>query len=100
MGVGAGHAKNTLFSCLHDTEPRPSRCRAAALSASNSDLSLADLMCSMLREPRRDNHTAYTAVAPELVFTVRTYATTAPYEPWLVSSSPKHSSSCRYHFPI
>jgi hypothetical protein len=35
----------------------------------------------MLREPRRDDHTICTAVAPDLVFTVRTYATTAPYEP-------------------
>jgi hypothetical protein len=30
--------------------------------------------------PRRADHTICTAVAPELVFTVRTYATSAPYE--------------------
>jgi len=23
VGVGTEHAKNTLFSCLHDTETRP-----------------------------------------------------------------------------
>lgn len=38
-------------------------------------------MCSIERDPRRDDHTICTAVAPELVFTVRTYATTAPYDP-------------------
>ena len=38
-------------------------------------------MCSMERDPRRDDHTICTAVAPELVFTVRTYATQAPYGP-------------------
>jgi len=38
-------------------------------------------MCSIERDPRRDDHTICTAVAPELVFTVRTYATTAPYGP-------------------
>ena len=35
--------------------------------------------CSILREPFRDDHTICTAVAPEDVFTVRTYATRAPY---------------------
>ena len=38
-------------------------------------------MCSIERDPRRDDHTTCTAVAPELVFTVRTYATQAPYGP-------------------
>jgi hypothetical protein len=33
-----------------------------------------------LRDPRRDDHTICTAIAPDDVFTVRTYATTAPYE--------------------
>jgi len=37
--------------------------------------------CSIERDPRRDDHTICTAAAPELVFTVRTYATTAPYDP-------------------
>ena len=38
-------------------------------------------MCSIERDPRRDDHTICTAVAPELVFTVRTYATQGPYGP-------------------
>jgi hypothetical protein len=29
-------------------------------------------MCSMFRDPRRDDQTTWTAVAPEAVFTVRT----------------------------
>ena len=29
----------------------------------------------MLREPRREEYTIWTAIAPEAVFTVRTYAT-------------------------
>ena len=39
-------------------------------------------MCSMLRDPRRDDHTAWTATTPE-VFTARTYATSRDYEPRL-----------------
>jgi len=38
-------------------------------------------MCSMSREPRREECTICTAVAPEAVFTVRTYATRAHYGP-------------------
>lgn len=37
-----------------------------------------------MRDPRREEYTICTAVAPEAVFTVRTYATSAPYEPRLV----------------
>jgi hypothetical protein len=33
-------------------------------------------MCSISREPRRDEYTIWTAVAPEAVFTVRTYGAT------------------------
>jgi hypothetical protein len=33
-----------------------------------------------LRDPRRDDHMICTAMAPELVFAARTYATNAPYE--------------------
>jgi hypothetical protein len=32
-------------------------------------------MCSMSRDPRRDEYTTCTAVAPDAVFTVRTYDT-------------------------
>jgi hypothetical protein len=36
------------------------------------DSSWAEPKCSILRDPRRDDHTICTAVAPEEVFTVRT----------------------------
>jgi hypothetical protein len=35
----------------------------------------------MFRDPRREDHTIWTAVAPDEVFTVRTYATSRDYEP-------------------
>ena len=35
----------------------------------------------MFRDPRREDHTIWTAVAADEVFTVRTYATTRDYEP-------------------
>jgi hypothetical protein len=38
-------------------------------------LRCADPMCSMLRDPRREDQTTCTAVAPDFVFTVRTYGT-------------------------
>jgi hypothetical protein len=41
-------------------------------------------MCSIEREPRHQDHTICTAVAPEAVFTVRTKATRAAYGPALV----------------
>src|SRR5690606_34251782 len=41
------------------------------LRASNSCSSCADPRCSILRDPRRDEYTICTAVAPEAVFTVR-----------------------------
>src|SRR5262245_57239635 len=48
------------------------RSAAAALSAASSASSWAEPRCSMLREPRRVDHTICTAVAPDAVFTVRT----------------------------
>ena len=45
-------------------------------SSSSSTSSCADSMCSISREPRRDEYTIWTAVAPEAVFTVRTYGAT------------------------
>ena len=42
----------------------------------------------MLREPRRLDHTICTAVAPEAVFTVRTWAIRAAYDPKLVPKFP------------
>ena len=52
-------------------------------------------MCSMRREPRRDDHTIWTAVAPDFVFTVRTYGTGPAYGPPLVRKSayPKPGTS-------
>ena len=39
-------------------------------------------MCSISRDPRREEYTTCTAVAPDPVFTVRTYGdTTTPYGP-------------------
>jgi hypothetical protein len=35
----------------------------------------------MFRDPRREDHTTRTPVAPDEVFTVRTCATTRDYEP-------------------
>ena len=52
--------------------PAAIRSRAAAFSASSSASSCAEPMCSMFRDPRRDDQTSCTAVAPEAVFTVRT----------------------------
>src|SRR5689334_23835154 len=40
-------------------------------------------MCSMLRDPRCDDQTTCTAVAPDFVFTVRTYGTGPLYGPAL-----------------
>ena len=56
-------------------------CRAAAFRASSSASSCADPMCSMLRDPRCDDQTTCTAVAPDFVFTVRTYGTGPLYGP-------------------
>jgi|HubBroStandDraft_6_1064221.scaffolds.fasta_scaffold3283599_1 hypothetical protein len=37
-------------------------------------------MYSIFRDPRWQDHTTWTAVAPDAVFTVRTYATRRDYE--------------------
>jgi hypothetical protein len=52
--------------------PAANRCAAAAFNAANPASSWAEPRCSIERDPRRDDHTICTAVAPELVFTVRT----------------------------
>jgi hypothetical protein len=51
--------------------------RAAAFSASNWGSLRAEPRCSIWRDPFREDHAICTAVAPDAVFTVRTYATTA-----------------------
>ena len=45
-------------------------------------------MCSICRDPRREEYTICTARAPDAVFTVRTYATDPPYDPDLVPNRP------------
>jgi hypothetical protein len=52
------------------------------LHTSNSASSWADPMCSMSRDPRREECTICTAMAPGPVFTMRTYGDTGiPYGP-------------------
>src|SRR6266511_369514 len=54
------------------------------LHTCNSASSWADPMCSMSRDPRREECTICTALAPDAVFTVRTYGDTGiPYGPGL-----------------
>jgi hypothetical protein len=53
----------------------------AAFSTATSAPSLAQPRCSTARDPRRENHTTYTAVAPKAVFTMRTLATRAAQAP-------------------
>ena len=43
-------------------------------------------MYSISREPRREDHTICTAIAPDVVFTVRTYSTGPLYNPRLGSA--------------
>ena len=64
--------------------PPRSAAAAAAFSASSSASSCADPRCSISRDPRRDEHTICTAVAPDFVFTVLTYGTRPLYGPSLV----------------
>ena len=54
--------------------PAANRAAAAAFNAANSTSSCAEPMCSIEREPFRQDHTICTATAPDEVFTVRTYA--------------------------
>jgi len=54
--------------------PAASRCCAAVFSASSSCSSCADPTCSIWPDPRREECTTCTAVAPDAVLTVRMYA--------------------------
>jgi hypothetical protein len=47
----------------------------------------AEPMCSISRDPRCQEQTICAAVAPDAVFTVRTYGTGPPYGPGLVRNS-------------
>src|SRR5262249_52304727 len=58
---------------------KPRRCRAAAFSSSTPAPLCADPRCSISRDPRWEEYTICTAVAPEDVFTVRTYGTRQLY---------------------
>jgi hypothetical protein len=73
--------------------PAAIRCCAAAFSASSAASSCADPRCSIWCAPRREDQTTCTAVAPDVVFMVRTYGTRPLYGPRLVrkfsSSEPK-----------
>jgi hypothetical protein len=60
--------------------------RIVSASAEQRDAATGP-MRSMLREPRLDDHTTYTAVTPDFVFTVRTYGTGPFYESSLVRKS-------------
>jgi hypothetical protein len=64
---GAGQAKVELVPLA------ARRCHATAFKTSSPAPSCADPMCSMSRVPRREEDTNCTAVAPDAVFTVRTY---------------------------
>ena len=75
--------------------PATIRCRAAAVSSSTWPAVCAEPRCSIFRDPRREDHTICTAVAPEVVFTVRTYATTAPYGAKLVRTFPPRNHQTR-----
>ncbi len=61
--------------------PTARRCLATALSASHAASSCAEPMCSMSRDPRREECTICTALAPDAVFTVCAYATRDSLEP-------------------
>jgi hypothetical protein len=63
--------------------PPARRCRATAFSPSSPASSCAD-PDSMSSDPRWDEYTICTAVAPDAVFTVRTYGTRPLYGPGLV----------------
>ena len=66
--------------------------RAAAFSNSTCAPSRADPRCSISRDPRWEEYTICTAVAPDDVFTVRTYGDTRQlYEPRLVRTSSHHN---------
>ena len=47
-------------------------------------------MCSISRDPRWEEYTICTAVAPDAVFTVRTYGTRQLYGPGLVRKFSLH----------
>jgi hypothetical protein len=78
-------SRSTGSAAGSSTEVCPAANRvAAAFRAANSPSWWAEPMCSIERNRLRQDHTTCTAVAPEDVFTVRTYGTRAAYGPILV----------------
>ncbi len=71
--IGNGPPASGEASRLSSSSPCPAviRCRATVLSSSNSTSSWAEPMCSISREPWREECTICTARAPDAVFTVR-----------------------------
>ena len=65
--------------------------RATAFSNSTSAPLWADPRCSISRDPRREEYTICTAVAPDDVFTVRTYGTRQLTDTQLVRTSDHHN---------
>jgi hypothetical protein len=75
--VGVDHGAEFFETLSRDiSEKGASVCgRAGAFSSSTCASSWADPRCSISREPRCEEYTICTAVAPDAVFTVRTYGT-------------------------
>ena len=72
--ISSGPPERTAAASPRSSSPCPAaiRWRAVALSASTSASSCPEPTCSMLREPRREECTICTAVAPDAARTVRT----------------------------
>src|SRR6185312_7089472 len=81
------HLQRPYYPRSSSACPAEIRSAATVFNAATSSSLRAEPRCSLRREPRRENHTTWTAVAPELVRTVRTYATTAGYGHRLVRKS-------------
>lgn len=68
-GEGEPHDREGIE---HSSGLRQRGTGAARAAASGSASSWAEFKCSISRDPRRDEYTIWTAVAPDAVFTVRT----------------------------
>ena len=79
IGSGQAEIQLGLTSCDPLGSDRPQRRQLAS--------SCAEPRCSICRERRREDHTTCTAIAPDVVRTVRTYATSAGYGHRLVRKS-------------
>jgi len=87
MGTGPPRSRSARFpqADVMFTLPGGQTLPGGRLQDLSSASSCADPMCLMSRDLRREEYTIRTAVAPDAVFTVRTYGDTAPpYDPELV----------------